>query len=386
MAGNELSEDQERFFVDTSREFLLSCDASQVQLAPEKFAEICRKFTELMVAKGRARIAIAPLRSAVQRSRPSPNALTPAHPLLLQCCLLGKFYGLAEDHLYPQGTMRAQFKCLDVVDPKTTGLVVKDFFLYCYYGGMTLVGLKRYSEALDFFLRAFAVPATQVSAIVVASYKKYLLVSLLLHGQGETPPSLYLSIYLSLSVCGCVHRERLTSFFLFRFDLLSVCPIPEYTSQVVQRSIGSWCSEYLEVAKAFSTYEVGKLEQALEKHRSVLEADKNFGLAKQLIPSLSKRVIQRLTQTYLTLSLDDLAVKGGVGDAQAVLLEMIEKGEIHAKISQKDKMVAFPEDGDARVRDLSGGIDLAIDLGAEVGSLDESLMTNRTFLQHHVTS
>lgn len=155
---------------------------------------------------------------------------------------------------------------------------------------------------------------------------------------------------------------------------------------MVQRSIGSWCSEYLEVAKAFSTYEVGKLEQALEKHRSVLEADKNFGLGKQLIPSLSKRVIQRLTQTYLTLSLDDLAVKGGVGDAQAVLLEMIEKGEIHAKISQKDKMVAFPKDGDARVRDLSGGIDLAIDLGAEVESLDESLMTDRTFLQHHVTS
>ena len=383
MAGNELSEDQERFFVDTSRAFLLSCDASQVQLAPEKFAEICRKFTELMVAKGRARIAIAPLRSAVQRSRPSPNALTPAHPLLLQCCLLGKFYGLAEDHLYPQGTMRAQFKCLDVVDPKTTGLVVKDFFLYCYYGGMTLVGLKRYSEALDFFLRAFAVPATQVSAIVVASYKKYLLVSLLLHGQGETPPPLYLSI----SVCVWVCASRKTDlFFLNRFVVLSVCPIPEYTSQVVQRSIGSWCSEYLEVAKAFSTYEVGKLEQALEKHRSVLEADKNFGLAKQLIPSLSKRVIQRLTQTYLTLSLDDLAVKGGVGDAQAVLLEMIEKGEIHAKISQKDKMVAFPEDGDARVRDLSGGIDLAIDLGAEVESLDESLMTNRTFLQHHVTS
>ena len=383
MAGNELSEDQERFFVDTSREFLLSCDASQVQLAPEKFAEICRKFTELMVAKGRARIAIAPLRSAVQRSRPSPNALTPAHPLLLQCCLLGKFYGLAEDHLYPQGTMRAQFKCLDVVDPKTTGLVVKDFFLYCYYGGMTLVGLKRYSEALDFFLRAFAVPATQVSAIVVASYKKYLLVSLLLHGQGEKPPSLYPSISVCVGVCA---SRKTDLFFLNRFVVLSVCPIPEYTSQVVQRSIGSWCSEYLEVAKAFSTYEVGKLEQALEKHRSVLEADKNFGLGKQLIPSLSKRVIQRLTQTYLTLSLDDLAVKGGVGDAQAVLLEMIEKGEIHAKISQKDKMVAFPEDGDARVRDLSGGIDLAIDLGAEVESLDESLMTNRTFLQHHVTS
>ena len=383
MAGNELSEDQERFFVDTSREFLLSCDASQVQLAPEKFAEICRKFTELMVAKGRARIAIAPLRSAVQRSRPSPNALTPAHPLLLQCCLLGKFYGLAEDHLYPQGTMRAQFKCLDVVDPKTTGLVVKDFFLYCYYGGMTLVGLKRYSEALDFFLRAFAVPATQVSAIVVASYKKYLLVSLLLHGQGEKPPSLYPSISVCVGVCA---SRKTDLFFLNRFVVLSVCPIPEYTSQVVQRSIGSWCSEYLEVAKAFSTYEVGKLEQALEKHRSVLEADKNFGLGKQLIPSLSKRVIQRLTQTYLTLSLDDLAVKGGVVDAQAVLLEMIEKGEIHAKISQKDKMVAFPEDGDARVRDLSGGIDLAIDLGAEVESLDESLMTNRTFLQHHVTS
>ena len=77
------------------------------------------------------------------------------------------------------------------------------------------MGLKRYSEALDFFLRAFAVPATQVSAIVVASYKKYLLVSLLLHGQGETPPPLYLSIYLSISVCVWVCASRKTDLFFF---------------------------------------------------------------------------------------------------------------------------------------------------------------------------
>ena len=73
MAGYELSEDQERFFVDTSREFLLSCDASQVQLAPEKFAEICRKFTELMVAKGRAKV-VEVYQAALQKVPAIPAA------------------------------------------------------------------------------------------------------------------------------------------------------------------------------------------------------------------------------------------------------------------------------------------------------------------------
>ncbi len=52
--------------------------------------------------------------------------------------------------------------------------------------------------------------------------------------------------------------------------------------------------------------------------------DTNFGLVKQVLSSLTVRSIQRLTQTFLTLSLPDIAVNaglGGPGEAEARILQ-----------------------------------------------------------------
>jgi hypothetical protein len=54
--------------------------------------------------------------------------------------------------------------------------------------------------------------------------------------------------------------------------------------------------------------------------------DNNLGLAKQVIASLYKRNIQRLTQTYLTLSLQDIADTvqlDGQKDAELHILQMV---------------------------------------------------------------
>ena len=149
-----------------------------------------------------------------------------------------------------------------------------------------------------------------------------------------------------------------------------------------------YCSEYLEFAKVYASHDVGKLEEVLTKHTTVFNRDHNLGLMKQCIPSLRKRIIQRLTQMYLTLSLDDLAAKGKVeGSLEAFLLEMIDKGEILAKISHKDQIIAFMEGAGTEGLDVGfqERIDQAINLGAEMEELDESLMTNRSFLQQHVS-
>jgi len=343
MASNDLSPEQQTFFVETSRMLMLSADASQVQVCPTKFAAVCRKFKDVLVQRGLARQAVLPLQSAVAKLQVDPSALTPLHGDLLQACLVSKFYRVGADHLYPGND--ADQKNLVVGDPKVSGLTVRDFLLYCYYGGMILVGEKRFEESTDFFLKAFTVPAMALSAIMIASFKKYLLVCLLLHGV--------------------------------------VTPIPEYTSQVVQRSIGAYCSEYLEFAKAYSTYETQKLEEILAKHEAIFSKDHNLGLVKQCLPSLRKRVVQRLTQTYLTLSLEDLSTKGQVAEAEALLLRMIESKEIVAKISQKDQMVVFPdEDTSSLETSLQHQINRAIKLGAQVEELDESLMVNRVFLQN----
>ncbi|KAM0068354.1 putative proteasome component (PCI) domain, winged helix-like DNA-binding domain superfamily [Helianthus debilis subsp. tardiflorus] len=60
-----------------------------------------------------------------------------------------------------------------------------------------------------------------------------------------------------------------------------------------------------------------------------------------------KRNIQRLTQTYLTLSLQDIANTAEIStpkEAEMHVLQMIEDGEIYAAINQKDGMVRFLED------------------------------------------
>ena len=38
------------------------------------------------------------------------------------------------------------------VDPSKTGMVPRDFLLYCYYGGMIYVGEKRFNRAMAFFM------------------------------------------------------------------------------------------------------------------------------------------------------------------------------------------------------------------------------------------
>ena len=59
----------------------------------------------------------------------------------------------------------------------------KYFLLYYYYGGMIYAALKNYDRALYFFEVAITTPALAVSHIMLEAYKKYILVSLILHGK-----------------------------------------------------------------------------------------------------------------------------------------------------------------------------------------------------------
>ena len=61
-----------------------------------------------------------------------------------------------------------------------------------------------------------------------------------------------------------------------------------------------------------------------------------------------KRSIQRLTKTFVTLSLKDLServgLEGGPQEAEQYLLQMIEVGEIHASIDQTQGMISFHDE------------------------------------------
>lgn len=59
----------------------------------------------------------------------------------------------------------------------------KYYLLYYYYGGMIYLAVRNLDRALYFFEVAITTPAHAFSHIMLEAYKKYILVSLLLHGK-----------------------------------------------------------------------------------------------------------------------------------------------------------------------------------------------------------
>jgi len=329
-------------FLNQTQRFLNQCSSNQIRLLPTKFTSVARKFTELCIESGNALRAVKPIRSALKKSRASSECLTPLHADLLQVCLLSKCYSVARPILAEE--------VFDVT-PESTAVTPKDYLLYYYYGGMIFTGLKDYKQALTFFRMVVTAPAVVLSAIMVEAYKKYILLSLLVHGK--------------------------------------VSALPRYTSSVVQRYHKTAFPQYHEFSTAYGTHSTEDLHKVAETHAEIFQKDKNFGLIKQCIQSLYRRNIQRFTQTYLTFSLEDIAKSVNLAsakDAETQVLKMISNGEIFASINQKDGMVSFSEDPEGydtskMTSHLDVQIQKAIDLGRKVRSLDESIASSGPYIQ-----
>ena len=83
---------------------------------------------------------------------------------------------------------------------------------------------------------------------------------------------------------------------------------------------------YHEITTVFATNKPTSLELVLQKHRELLQRENNWGLAKQVQQSLYKKIIQRLTQTFLTLSLSDMTLRvqlPSVMEAEKLVLTMV---------------------------------------------------------------
>jgi len=86
---------------------------------------VCRRVKEQALQLQEPLRAILPLQAAIRKLQPSSEFLTAMHPDFLQMCLLAKCYkaslSILEDDIFE-------------IDQKRTGLVPRDFLLYCYYG------------------------------------------------------------------------------------------------------------------------------------------------------------------------------------------------------------------------------------------------------------
>lgn len=340
-SSGSISKEQADGFLSTTIHFINVCSKDQIRLAPEKFTALCRRIKDSALQLHSPMRAVLPLQTAIIKLQPSPQYLTALHADFFLVCLLAKCYksalSILEEQIYD-------------IDPKKCILVSKDFLLYCYYGGMLYIGLKQFGKALECFHHAITAPATVLSAIVVESYKKYILVALIHNGQ--------------------------------------VPPFPKYTPSVAQRYLKTCTQDYLELANCFSSRNIGDLQRCVGSHEEAFKKDSNLGLVKQVVSSLYKRNIQRLTQTFVTLSLEDIASTVQLAspkEAELHILRMIQEGEIFATINQKDGMVCFHEDPEQyKTREITHRLDLKIrqimSLEQKVTSMDEQISCDQAYL------
>jgi len=164
--------------------------------------------------------------------------------------------------------------------------------------------------------------------------------------------------------------------------------VPKYTSTILRRHVKSAsCIAYQELSEAFLAHDINSLRAALEKHSSALQADHNFGLAKQCIDALKRRNILRLTRTYLTLSLENIAEQAqlDLAEAEKYVYDMMSSGEICASIDEQQGMVRFNEweerfDSQSTVNGMEQSIGRAIALAQKLQEMNLQLAVDHNYL------
>ncbi|XP_019161663.1 PREDICTED: COP9 signalosome complex subunit 3-like [Ipomoea nil] len=331
-----IPKEQSHELVSTVATFINGCAADQIRLAPEKFISICKRFKEQVILLEAPIRGVAPMLTAIQKLQLSTEQLTTLHPDFLLLCLLTKCYKIGFSILGDD--------IFEIDQPK-------DFFLYCYYGGMICIGQKQFRKALELLQNVVTAPMSTLNAIAVEAYKKYILVSLIHLGQFSTS-------------------------------------FPKYTSSVAQRNLKNYSQAYLELANSYSTGKISELETCVQTHKDKYQSDNNLGIVQQVVSSMYKRNIQRLTQTYLTLSLQDIAITVQLSspkEAEMHVLQMIEDGEIYANINQKDGMVRFLEDPEQyktceMIEHIDSSIQRIMMLSKKLNDMDERMSYDPSYL------
>jgi len=323
------------------RRVLIVGDLDQIQLAPNLFSGLARKFTEAVMLTEKYMRGILPLQTAIAKLQgTNANLLTSVHANFVQCCLKAKCYSTA---LYTLDTPVFEIK-------KENGIEPVDYLQYFYYGGMIYCGLKKFTKALEFFQMALTCPSKVLSAIQVEAYKKY--------------------------VCCCLITTG------------EVTPLPgKLTSQVVARNVIRLAGHYEAFARAYKLG-VDVLVKSLSEHTEAFKKDRNYGLIKQSIEAHIRRNITRLTATYVTLSLADITREcnlKSVKDCEKILLGMIEDGTLYAQINQKDGMVIFQEQPDeynsaTMIKQLDSKIQEVVVLSEKLKAKEKEVVLNMKYI------
>lgn len=165
---------------------------------------------------------------SVRKTQSNPGQLTQLHVTLCQLCLMTKCLKPALPFLDTE---------INKISRDNGSFDVKYFLLYYYYGGMIYAALKNWERALFFFEAALTPPSMAISMIMIEAYKKYVLVSLILHGK--------------------------------------VLPLPKYTSSIVNRFNKSLSPPYKKLAQAYELHDSIEVSNIITKFSPAFSAVSN---------------------------------------------------------------------------------------------------------------
>uniref|UniRef100_A0A671ENF4 COP9 signalosome complex subunit 3 n=1 Tax=Rhinolophus ferrumequinum TaxID=59479 RepID=A0A671ENF4_RHIFE len=310
--------------------FISTANGEHIRYATDTFAGLCHQLTNALVERKQPLRGIGVLKQAIDKMQMNTNQLTSIHADLCQLCLLAKCFKPALPYL--------DVDMMDIC--KENGAYdAKHFLCYYYYGGMIYTGLKNFERALYFYEQAITTPAMAVSHIMLESYKKYILVSLILLGK-------------------------------------------------VQQWVSPLSNAYHELAQVYSTNNPSELRNLVNKHSETFTRDNNMGLVKQCLSSLYKKNIQRLTKVRPVLpSMHHMASRVQLSGPQEQKICLThEDGEIFASINQKDGMVSFHDNPEkynnpAMLHNIDQEMLKCIELDERLKAMDQEITVNPQFVQ-----
>lgn len=332
--------DHEAAFLRHAGNFLRLGDPTMFRRKISDVYTVGRTFARLCITGRKPKAGILALRAAIRAiARRDPRKLTPLHAQFVLLCILAKSHDVA---------LEVVEQPFDDVETKWTGFQMLDFLTYHYYAAKVCCVMDRFDRALELLQAVVTAPCADnaVSKVQIEAYKKYVLVSLLVHGR--------------------------------------LVQLPRTTGEPVKRAISALPKNggYAKLAEIFERKDITKLGQFVAGESRTFQSDENWGLVKRVLSARAKRNVQQLNRTFVTLSFAGIASNAKLEDAAAarkLVTQMVEDGELSATISAKDDMVSFADPADVRVdtqamaEKLKAKIHQAVSLTRRVRVLDRRL-------------
>jgi len=277
--------------------FCRNFNPDHARLAPERVTKLAKGIQRIASHFGNPALAILPLYNLVAQYPHNSSYLTTIHPIFLLTCVSTHNFQYAIPVLsHP----------ITEIDTATLSpdLHYTDNLTYHYTGGIALAALKKWKEAEEFFEICVTSPGNYPAALQMEALKKLRLVQLISTGKVST--------------------------------------LPKYTHPLLLRLFKA--TPYNAFINAYP-HNSELMRDIYEKDRQTFQTDRNVGLLQQAAVRAPRWVLKKLTATYVTLHLSDIArvVKiDSENGVRALLLSMIESNDITAQISA-DGTVTFSD-------------------------------------------